>query len=226
MLRTTCTLETPTRRRCQTSRALTGFIRLLAVASLVGLAVFTGCSGALPAVKPPRIDTAAAAEGAITEFDTDGNGSVSKDEACEGIRSLWARYDFDDDGSITAEEFATRFEKWTGGDTGMMNLRVQLTYRGQPMPDANITMTPYAFLGDQVLASEGITDPYGYAFMAVPKENLPATQQTNFGMQVGLFKVAITHPQVDIPAKYNDETELSVDLSPSEANTGVAFKLK
>ena len=185
-----------------------------------------GCNGALPAVKPPSIDVQAAADGAISEFDANSDGSVDKEEACMGIRSQWERYDGDGDGSITVEEFATRFEKWTGGDTGMMNLRAQLNYRGQPLTDANITMTPYEFLGDQVLASKGETDSYGYAFMAVPKENLPSTLQTNFGMQVGLFKVAITHPDAKIPAKYNDETELSVDLSPNEANTGVMFNLK
>ena len=108
----------------------------------------------------------------------------------------------------------------------MMNLRAKVTFKGAPLVGATIEMTPYDFLGENFLASEGETDSYGYAFMAVPKDQLPKTQQHNFGMQVGLYKVAITHPDRKIAPKYNDETTLSVDLSPNEANTGVEFKLR
>ena len=177
-------------------------------------------------MKAPAIEVAAAAKGALAEFDSDSNGSVAKEEACMGIKSQWERYDTNGDNVVSEDEFASRFDKWTSGDTGMMNLRVQLNYRNQPLTDALITMTPYEFLGENMLASEGETDAYGYAFMAVPKDKLPKSQQTNFGMQVGLYKVEITHPARKIPAKYNDETELSVDLSPNEANTGVRFNLK
>ena len=193
---------------------------------LTMVATLTGCNGALPPVKPPAIDVDAAAQGALARFDADGNGSIEKTEACAGISSQWERYDEDDNGSLNSEELEARFSKWADGDTGMMNLRVQLSYRGQPLPDAEVTMTPYEFLGDQMLASEGTTDRYGYAFMAVPKANLPKTQQTNFGMQVGLYEVAITHPAIALPDKYNTATTLSVDLSPNEANTGVTFKLR
>ncbi len=192
----------------------------------LAILALAGCNGALPAVKPPAIDATTAAKGALAEFDADGNGTIEKAEACLGISSQWDRYDEDGDGSISGEELAARFQKWTAGDTGMMNLRIQLTYRGQPLPDAEVAMTPFDFLGEKVLASEGTTDRYGYAFMAIPKENLPKTQQTNFGMQVGLYEVAVTHPDIAIPAKYNTATELSVDLSPNEANTGVSFKLR
>lgn len=194
--------------------------------AVVALALSWGCSGALPPVKPPSIDVEAAADGAIAEFDADGDGAISKDEACTGMSSLWPRYDQDADGVATRDELKARFEKWTSGDTGMMNLRAEVKYRGQPLDGAVISMTPYEFLGENVLAAEGQTDTYGYAFMAIPKDRLPKSQQLNYGMQVGLYRVSITHPDRNLPARYNDETELSVDLSPSEANTGVRFLLK
>lgn len=190
------------------------------------VAFVAGCFGGLPAVRPPSMDAVFAAEGAIAEFDVDKDGSVSKDEACLGISRTFARYDTDGDGQVTADEFQARFEQWTSDNTGMMNLRTQLTFRGEPLTGAMIQMSPYEFLGENFLASEGKTDSYGYAFMAVPKDKLPKSQQAVYGMQIGLYKVSITHPELKIPAKYNVETELSVDLSPDEANTGVNFKLK
>ena len=184
-----------------------------------------GCSGRLPAVKPPRIDVSAASVGAIEQFDADGDGQVSQSEACQGIQAQWSRYDVDEDGFINQSEFQQRFQRWTDGDTGLMNLRAQVTYRGQPLTDASISMTPYVFLGPNVLAAEGVTDAYGYAFMAIPKENLPKSQQTNFGMQVGLYQVSINHPAL-ANAKAEANSTLSVDLSFNEANTGVTFHLK
>ena len=90
---------------------------LVLVLSVFAQLMSIGCSGALPAVKPPKIDTQAAAEDAIAEFDDDQNGSVEKGEACFGIRSQWARYDGNGDDSISQEEFAARFGEWTNGDT-------------------------------------------------------------------------------------------------------------
>ena len=196
------------------------------IATLTLLPIVVGCFGGLPAVKPPAINVEAAAQTAVSEFDADGDGAVSKNEACMGMATTWDRYDQDGDGLATTEEIQSRFSKWTDGDTGMMNMRVELRFRGQPLPDANVTMTPFEFLGENMHTSEGVTDTYGYAFMAVPQERLPKSQENNYGMQVGLFKVSITHPDRKIPEKYNVATELSVDLSPDEANTGVRFNLK
>ena len=43
----------------------------------------------------------------------------------------------------------------------------------------------------------------------------------------GLYAVRITHPTVDIPAKYNTETELFVELSPMDMqNETPTFNIK
>ena len=188
-----------------------------------------GCSMALPRVKPPAIDAAAAAHGALAAFDANHDGAISKAEAqaaCSGIADNWDRYDQDGDGSVTQAELESRFQKWTSGDTGLMNLRAEVTFRGKPLPDATVQLTPYEFLGPNVLPAEGVTDRYGYAFLAIPKDRLPASQQATHGMQVGLYRASITHPEQQLPAKFNAETTLAVDLSPNEANTGVRFALK
>jgi len=40
-----------------------------------------GCSMGLPAVKSPAIDVAAAAKGTLSALGTNGDGSITKDEA-------------------------------------------------------------------------------------------------------------------------------------------------
>ena len=89
-----------------------------------------------------------------------------------------------------------------------------------------MTLVPYEFLGPNVHPAEGTTDRFGFAFMAIPKDLLPKSQQATHAMQVGLYQVLITHPAVELLAKYNEQTELSVDLSSNESNTGIRFALK
>lgn len=192
------------------------------------LCLLTGCSSSLAPVKPPRIDVGEATDGMLAMFDTDQDGALSQAEgnACQAVAEQWERYDANGDGSTTREEIQARFEKWTAGDTGMMNLRAEVSWRGKPLPDAVVQLTPFEFLGEHVLPAEGTTDRYGFVFLSIPKDLLPASQQGTHGMQVGLYEVQVTHPNLKIPSKYNAETQLSVDLSPDEANTGIRLVLK
>ncbi len=190
--------------------------------------VLLGCSMRLPRVKPPQIDAASAADGALATFDADQDGTISRDEsrACAGLRDKWQRYDQNGDDTVSREELEARFSKWTDGDTGLMNVRAEVVYRSRPLTDAIVKLTPYEFLGEKVLAAQGTTDQYGFVFLAIPKDQLPASQQGVHGMQVGLYRVSIKHPAIDLPAQYNRQSELSVDLSPADSNTGIRFVLK
>lgn len=162
----------------------------------------------------------------MANFDQDADGSLSKQEACAGITNTWDRYDQDGDEAVTKEELAARFQQWSEDDTGMMNLLAEVKYKGQHIEGALVELTPYAFLGENFKGCSGKTDRYGFASIRIPKDQLPKSQQGVFGVQVGLYQVSITHPNKKIPAKYNDESELSVDLSPLEANTGLNFNLR
>ena len=55
--------------------------------------------------------------------------------------------------------------------------------------------------------------------------DLPPEQQNLEAALVGLYKVQITHPNMDIPAKYNTKTELDADISRQEALEGISFNL-
>ena len=197
----------------------------LCIATMLIVAI-AGCNQQLPAIKPPAIDASKAASAALEQFDTNLDGNIAKEEACAGMRKAWERYDRDSDGTVSFDEIERRFAEWGNSETGMMNLPTDVSFRGRPLANATIEMTPYEFLGDSFKPAKGKTDRYGTAFMEIPKEHLPKHLQMAFGVQTGLYRISITHPDVKIPAKYNVESELSIDLAPADSNARVRFDLK
>ena len=64
----------------------------------------------------------------------------------------------------------------------------------------------------------------GYAEMVA--DEVVKNDPTLRGIRASLYKVRITHPKVDLPAKYNDETTLFFELSPMEMIDPPVFILK
>jgi hypothetical protein len=187
-----------------------------------------GCNGA-ERVYPPSFDADQAAAAALAQFDADRNSVISREEAaaaCQGIHHDWSEYDANTDGEISRDELAQRFQKWLDQDTGLMNVRCEVQLNGQPLVGAEIRLTPYPFLGDNFYPAAGATDRYGFAFLRVLPEEAPESLHGAYGVQVGLYRIAITHPTIALPAKYSTQSELSVDLSPVDGNTGIRFLLK
>ena len=195
----------------------------LTVGCLLAL-LLLGCSSKPARVRPPKFDVQQSADLIMAEFDSNGDGVLTKSEAFAGIVSDWGTYDTDSDGKITVEEIARRFREWRDSDTGLMNIRCEVTWNGTPLTEAVVEMEPLPMLGDNFFSARGTTDRYGFAFVNV--EEAPASLAGTFGMQLGLYTVRITHPTVSIPEKYNTQTTLGVDLSPADANSGLAFHLR
>ena len=83
-------------------------------------------------------------------------------------------------------------------------------------------LVPESFLGDTLQPGEGTTNDRG---MAKPVTvGAPAGLP---GVEFGIYRVRITHPEIDIPARYNLETELGLELSPLERDRDTTeFHLK
>ena len=64
----------------------------------------------------------------------------------------------------------------------------------------------------------------GVANMMIP--DVAAQDPTFTGIRTGLYKVKITHPQAKIPAKYNEKTTLTFELSPVENVVPPTFVLR
>ena len=72
---------------------------------------------------------------------------------------------------------------------------------------------PEPFLGGAVEEATGVTDASGTAVLAIADEKLPSHLKGISGVRSGFYKVEITHPDKNIPAKYNTETTLGHEIA-------------
>jgi len=195
---------------------------------VVGLlcAIVAGCSGGPSALKPPSLDPGSAAAKAMTLFDKDGNGYLSLEElkACPGMLASINIYDQNGDQKISAEEIVQRLEKFVKRGVALSRLSATVRLDKRPLADATIRFLPESYLGDAIKPAVGKTRRMGSATMAVADEDLPMNQRGIRGIHTGTYRVEITHPKIEIPAKYNTETTLGYETTPG--NPYVTFDLK
>jgi len=188
--------------------------------------VLAGCSSGPPALKPPKIDPQDSADGAMELYDKDGDGFLSAEEleACPGILFALKTYDQDGDGRVSRDEIAQRLQKLVDQRVAITRLVAKVRYKKRPLPGASVRFIPESYLGEAIKPAEGMTSAKGGAMIAVEDALLPENQRGKRAMQYGTFRVEITHPEVEIPAKYNTNTTLGYDTRPG--NAYVTFDLK
>ena len=174
---------------------------------------------------PPAIDAEKAGKLALEKYDTNHDGKIDGKEldAAPAIRAAMDTIDANNDGAVTAEEITARVKAWQASKIGRMAFSCKVTYKDQPLDGAEVRFIPEEFLGSNLPAATGKTDANGMAMISVPlKDDLPP------GVPPGLYRVEITKPGLDIPAKYNRETTLGqeVALEAKNLQTGVHFDLQ
>jgi hypothetical protein len=175
-----------------------------------------GCGG--EAVPLPPLDPQGAAAKALELYDSDGDGLLNKTEleACPGLLSAIERYDTDGDGQISADELVAKLETVLTSGVGMTSVSCHVTLKGRPLSGAQVRYVPEAFLGESVFVAEGTTDETGLATPVISDELLPETQRGIAAMQPGVYRVEITHPESNMPAKFGgEESPLGHDVDPS-----------
>jgi hypothetical protein len=184
-------------------------------------------------VKQPSIDPTSAGRQAMEQYDTNGDGKVAGDELekAPALKAALPRLDTDQDGGVTADEVAARVNAWKAMQSGMTGVRMNFTLDGQPLADANVTLEPEAFLGDEVIAAVGVTSQFGDASPSIPKEQRPDPTLPG-GAHFGLYKVRVSkmvNGKETIPARYNAETTLGQEVSyddPGMKSNNIRFVLK
>jgi hypothetical protein len=193
----------------------------------------SGCSRGPAPVRQPSIDPAAAGREAIALYDSDGNGRIAGPEldASPPLQAALARLDTDGDGGISAAEIAERVKAWKAMRTGLASVRCHVTLDGRPLAGAQLVLEPEPFLGDNIKAAAGETNPFGDVAPTVAPEDLPDPSLPG-GVHFGLYRVRISKP-VDgreiLPSRYNTETTIGQEISyddPGMAANNVQFKLE
>jgi hypothetical protein len=98
-----------------------------------------------------------------------------------------------------------------------------LRRRQQPSDEgAKVRVVPEPFLDGAIQPGEGVTNDRGVA-KPVTVDAPPGLP----GIELGLYRVQITHDSQKIPDRYNSKTELGFELSPLERNRDTfEFRLK
>ena len=181
-----------------------------------------GCSGP-SRVHAPKINASAAGATALEQYDTDKDGKIAGEElkASPALFSALKRTDANGDQAISVEEITARIEKWQASKLGLTSARCSITFRGQPLPNAKIVFEPEAFLGDAIKPGEGTTGQTGFASIKQPENKLP-------GMPLGFYNIKITSGSMQIPAIYNENTILGVEIAPDnmDIENGILLNLK
>ncbi|HEX6960651.1 MAG TPA: hypothetical protein VF175_02200 [Lacipirellula sp.] len=158
-------------------------------------------------------------------YDANGDGSLSKEELVKapGILARLEAYDANTNEAVEPEELQRHLERLLNR-TGGTQLNIIVLHKGRPLRGATVVMEPEPYLGDQIQKAEAVTDGAGVAEMAIPPEYAPEHLRRLKTVHYGTFKVRITHPSVQLPAKYNTETELGYETEPGKPS--VTFSLQ
>jgi hypothetical protein len=174
-----------------------------------------GCGGP-GRIEPPSIEPNAAGAAAIEAYDQDGDGGLTREECarCPVLADeAFGRYDADRDGKITSEELAARLQSMLDKKIGLVPAWCTVTLDGQPLAGAVVQLEPEVLLEGMLGEARGTTGVRGTAQIdsvaAEGDEALPGTPP-------GIYRVRITHPEVNLPARYNKESTLGMEIAPLE----------
>ncbi len=178
-----------------------------------------------PPFDPPRIGAQAMA---TYDADQDSQLSVQELEACDGIARHMKFYDQDGDQRVSAGEIAGRVNRWIAANTGLVQFSFSVTWNGSPLQGAHVELTPEDFFESLLLPGSGTTDASGTVTVSIASDQLPETHRHFPVMKPGIYKVRVTHPQLQIPARYNTRTTLGCEVSSETGNptSRIRFELQ
>jgi hypothetical protein len=198
----------------------------LALAMGVGFtAALSGCSSKVPdRVPAPDFNPASAAAQAISMYGKDGVISGDALNKVPALKSAIKRYS-NGDGKVTAETITAQLEKIKESKVGITSLLAKVELDGAKLDGATVTLDPEPFMGGSISPASGVTNADGVTSLAIDPQARPR------GVNPGLYKVRITklvNGKETIPARYNKDTELGVEVSQDNLNlpSDMHFELK
>jgi hypothetical protein len=185
--------------------------RILAITFFAGI---VGCNSGPTKIDIPSVDSQTAAAGALELADKNADGSIAKDEAgaVPSLNAEFAKYDSNKDGKIDQSEIESRINAWTAQGAKIVPVSFYVTMDGRPLEGAKVVLEPEPFMGDVLAKAESGVTASGACGPTVPQELL--SKEVPVGMFCGLYRIKVTHPDRQIPAKYNEQTELGIEVAP------------
>lgn len=197
---------------------------------LIGLAVsVAGCSRAPEGLSTPGVDAESAAARAIELYDANGDGLLSGDELakCQPLAASLANFDANGDGQLAAEELTNRLAQLAGPTSAYVSAACTVTLDGRPLAGATVKLRPLDAFEGELHPAEGTTNESGVATVGIASNLLPNNLAQTPLVFPGLYHVEITHPDIQLPERYNTATELGCEVNPAaRGGTSLLFHLK
>lgn len=196
--------------------------------ALGGLAHVCGCSQGPTRVEMPSYDPSSSAAAAMDAYDSNADGSLDQQElsACPSLLASLSQFDVDGNSEISRDEITKRIETWFAKKAASLSIRVRILMDGNPLGGARVELIPEKFLGSEAVSAWGVTQSSGMAQLLLKKEAAPESLKDSPGILPGLYIAKVTHPKKSIPSRYNQKSELGVEVTYETTATGVEFKLK
>jgi hypothetical protein len=173
------------------------------------MVVLNGCFGGQSRIPAAEWDPESMADKAMADLDKDGDGQLSEEElnAAPGLKDCLKRIDEDGNGMLSRQEVLDRIALYKEMRVGLTAFSCMVTKNKRPLANATVRLVPEPFLGGVPKVSTGTSSRSGHVQLIAEGEDVPAAA-------VGMFRVEITSTDTEIPAKYNTETTLGVEVAP------------
>ena len=84
---------------------------------------------------------------------------------------------------------------------------MRITYNGRPLDKAEVRLVPEFFMEDMIEPATGMTRGDGTVRPSIPDQRTPM-------LRVGYYRVEVKSSKPPLPAKFNSQTTLGVEISP------------
>lgn len=189
------------------------FPRQIASAGLFAVILVAGCGEGKGRVEAPVLDPGKMTDQAMELCDENSDGMLTTAELKASPALTFAKDDIDTDGDgkLSRDELLERFKIYEEMNVGLQSITLNVRHRSKDGPGlvgAKVRLIPEPFMADFIDECEGevIDAEMGYVNIAA----MPPDP----GVRVGMYRMEITSDDVKIPAKYNTNSALGIEVPP------------
>lgn len=160
-------------------------------------------------VATPLLPPKQLAANAMAQYDANRDGKISGEELGGPMQCLLETADQNADGVLQMQEIAQRLQFHKDSQLGLVSILGTVQLNRQPLSHATIVFEPEHWFEGRLSQATGRTASDGTFEMQTANGQLP-------GVQPGFYRVRISKKDVQgnerLPAKYNVETELGIEI--------------
>ena len=186
--------------------------RLTLIVFSLALGLLNGCSGSdtltVPTYTPERM-----AQDAMAEYDTNHDGYLDAKELerCPSLKSSLESMGKAREKRLSTEDITEHIRMYVDRQVALKEVGCHVLLDGRPLEGATVKYVPEKFMGSAIKPASGVSDSRGIVVLTAEGEKLP-------GVQPGFYRVQVAKKsasgQETIPARYNQDTILGIEISP------------